>query len=77
MEPPRKRTRAPSFTLEFPGDNTVKAGLRTRMNNVRELLTAAWNKAANNTDILDYLLDKFCDSLETNGHRICLTTSFL
>ena len=51
-----KRTRAPSFRLEFPGDADAREHLREKIQEVRLLLGIELNKPVNNYDILDYSL---------------------
>jgi hypothetical protein len=64
MEPPTKRRKPPSFRWEIPGDDDVKAIMNSKLLKVRETLTRQFNKPVNNRDILEHVLDFWCEKTE-------------
>ena len=51
------RPRPSRFKIEIPGDDTKRAELLQKMQNVRQQLTSAFGQAVNNGDILNTVLD--------------------
>ena len=51
------RPRPSRFKIEIPGDDTKRAELLQKMQNVRQQLTTAFGQAVNNGDILNTVLD--------------------
>jgi len=61
MEPPAKRKKPANFRLEIPGDDDVRAVINNKMQQVREALMKQFDKPVNNRDIIEHLLDYWCD----------------
>lgn len=53
------RQKPARFTLEFPGDIEIKQRIRTKMQQVREIIVQQSGCTANHTDILETCLDAF------------------
>lgn len=59
------RQRAPAFKLEIPGNQSTKEAIRSKLTLAKAVLSAKWDKYANNGDVLTVVLDAWIKA-ETN-----------
>jgi hypothetical protein len=57
--------RANRFTIEFPGDDSTKKGIKERLNKVRDFFVKETERPVSNSMVLDFWLQQHLDSDHT------------